>query len=60
MADPVWKQILGVKLTMDDVLIVDESKYLELEDQYPSHDDSGNPIENEQRDKAIVSFFSKY
>ena len=46
---------------MEDVLIVDESKYLELADQYPSsYDESGNPIENDQRDKAIVSYFSKY
>ena len=57
LADPVWKQIFGDKLTMDDLLIVDEAKYLELADLYPSFDEAGRPIENEQRDLAISSYF---
>ena len=45
---------------MEDLLVVNEAKYLELEDLYPSFDEAGNPIENEMRDYAISSYFSTY
>ena len=57
VAQSVWKQILGDKLLIQDVLEVDEQAYLLLSSQNPS-DESG--AENPKLDKAVNSYFAKY
>ena len=59
LADPVWKQVIGDKLLMEDMLVVDEAKYHDLEARYP-RDENGRFAENELRDKAIKEYFEKY
>ena len=49
-ADPVWKQIIGEKLSLKDVVHVDRDKYLEL----------SNIVDEREQTKAVAQYFSKF
>ena len=52
--------VLGDKLTLADLLQIDESKYHELQGMYPSPDEDDLDAPNPPLDRALEEYFQVY